>query len=682
MSNSENPKKESSENPESGAPKLPMRSLAVWLLLLALFVTMYQVFSPSQQLVQRMDYKPDFVLKLDEGKVKNVEVVIEGPAVQYLKGELTELDEVTGKFKKFRVDVLITDRLEQELYDKVENFSYKPGNPYLKEFLMGAVPFIIVLALLYFLFIRQMKSAGKGAMSFGKSRAKLLTRNKNRITFNEVAGIEEAKEEVEEIVDFLKDPKKYQKLGGRIPKGVLLVGPPGTGKTLLAKAIAGEADVPFFSISGSDFVEMFVGVGASRVRDMFEQGKKNAPCIIFIDEIDAVGRSRFSGIGGGHDEREQTLNALLVEMDGFETQEGVIIIAATNRADVLDPALLRPGRFDRQIRIDLPSLEGRTAILGIHSDKIKLAEELELKRIARGTPGFSGADLANLMNEGALMAARRGAEAVEISDLEDARDKVAFGTERKSLMLDKEEIENTAYHEAGHAIVMECLEGCEPVHKVSVIPRGSALGVTMSLPEKDQYTYRKSKLIAQIVSLMGGRAAEEIVFEDVTTGASNDLQRASQMIRAMITKFGMSEANGLQSFSDDGGAFTMGPAGTGMTSYSEKTAEAIDAEVTQLLDKYYNQAKQILIENRDALNIMAKELLERETIDGIEVTEIVRFKRILNDDDREELHPEALVKFAEPVKEELVEESSDESSIESSEEEDTPPFSAPETNPA
>ena len=552
----------------------------------------------------------------------------------YVRGELVDMDTKTASSKKFKVDVLSLESLQNMLDENKVYYSIKSQNPILWQVISSAVPFLLVLGLLYFLFIRQMRMAGRGAMSFGKSRARLMTRDRNKITFDDVAGVDEAKEEVEEIIEFLKDPKRFQRLGGRIPKGVLLVGPPGTGKTLLAKAIAGQAQVPFFSISGSDFVEMFVGVGASRVRDMFEQGKKSAPCIIFIDEIDAVGRSRFSGIGGGHDEREQTLNALLVEMDGFDTQEGVIIIAATNRPDVLDPALLRPGRFDRQIVIELPTLEGREAILNIHSRRVKLVPNLDLRRIARGTPGFSGADLSNLINEAALLAARRRADAIELKDLEEARDKVRWGRERRSRVIDDKEKKLTAYHEAGHAIVLQLVEESEPLHKVTIIPRGASLGSTMQLPVKDRYTESRRKLIGMLTGLMGGRAAEELIFGDVTTGAHSDIRQASHIARMMVCEWGMSQTLGPQSFGEREELLFLGREVSRSQEFSEETARRIDEEVSRLIRECHDKALDLLRKNRKNLDTVANLLLERETLDGRDVEEIVKHGRILSEVER------------------------------------------------
>ncbi len=495
---------------------------------------------------------------------------------------------------------------------------------------MGFLPVAMFLLVLYFLFRQQIRSAGRGALNFGKSKARVMSREKNKVTFKDVAGVEEAKEEVQEIVEFLRDPKRFQKLGGRIPKGVLMVGSPGTGKTLLARAIAGEADVPFFSISGSDFVEMFVGVGASRVRDMFEQGKKSAPCLIFIDEIDAVGRHRGHGVGGGHDEREQTLNALLVEMDGFDTQEGVIIIAATNRPDVLDPALLRPGRFDRQITVSLPDVNGREEILRVHAKKVKLAEDVDLGIIARGTPGYSGAELANVMNEAALLAARRGMKAITRQELEEARDKVRWGKERRSLAMSDKEKENTAYHEAGHALLGLLLKHTDPLHKVTIIPRGPSLGSTMYLPLEDKYTQRKNELLDRLVMIMGGRVAEEIVFGDVTNGARGDINQATDIARRMVCEWGMSDKMGMVEYGEHQEHVFLGRDISRNRNYSEATAQEIDREVHGLCDNAYKQAKEMLVQHRKTLETIAKALLEYETLDGAHIREIMDTGHIQN----------------------------------------------------
>ena len=496
-------------------------------------------------------------------------------------------------------------------------------NPWYLNLLISWGP-IIVLVLLWVFFMRQMQSGGNKAMSFGKSRAKLITEDKRKITFADVAGVEEAKEEVAEIVEFLKDPTKFQRLGGRIPKGVLVVGPPGTGKTLLAKAIAGEADVPFYHISGSDFVEMFVGVGASRVRDLFEQGKKNAPCIIFIDEIDAVGRHRGAGLGGGHDEREQTLNQLLVEMDGFESNEGVILIAATNRPDVLDPALLRPGRFDRQIVVGKPDLKGRLKILEVHTRKIPLDSSVNLETIARGTPGFAGADLANLVNEAALLAARRNKKTVEMADFEDAKDKVLMGVERKSILITEEEKRVTAFHEAGHTLVAKLIPGTDPVHKVTIIPRGRALGLTQQLPTDDRYTYRKEFLLGNIAILMGGRVAEELITKTMTTGAGNDIERATELARKMVCEWGMSDKLGPITFGKKEEEIFLGREISQHRDYSESTAVAIDNEVFQIVSENYQRAKELLGTHIKALTAIAEALLEHETLDGPQIDDLIR----------------------------------------------------------
>lgn len=607
---------------------------------------MFRLYSNSTEQVEALNYYPDFVNLVEapiraaeegtsyEGpRIRSCAIVTEPSGAEYVSGELVNTS--AGAPQKFKVDVVINDALTEWLTKNKVPFTIKRQKVDMWQILQGAIPFLLVLGLLYFLFIRQIRAVGHGAMTFGKSRAKMLARDNNKITFKNIAGIDEAKDEVQEVVEFLKDPKRFQSLGGRMPKGVLLMGPPGTGKTLLAKAIAGEADVPFFSISGSDFVEMFVGVGASRVRDMFEQGKKSAPCIIFIDEIDAVGRSRFTGIGGGHDEREQTLNALLVEMDGFETQEGVIIIAATNRPDVLDPALLRPGRFDRQIVIDLPALEGRVGILQIHSKGIKFEEGIDLSKIARGTPGFSGADLANLINEAALLAAREGKEAVGLKDLEEARDKVRWGRERRSRLLDDEEKKLTAYHEAGHALVLHKMPKSEPIHKMTIVPRGSSyLGATMQLPLKDRYTECLSRLKGTLAGLMGGRAAEQIIFNDVTTGAGNDLKEATRIARLMVCNWGMSANLGPQTFGAQEELMFLGREVARNQDFSDETARKIDEEVGKLLQDAYEQAISILQTNRDTLDLVAKTLIERETLDGEEVIDLIEFGRIRTEEER------------------------------------------------
>ena len=488
----------------------------------------------------------------------------------------------------------------------------------------GVAPFLILGLLFWFFFIRQIKAAGKGALSFGKSKAKMLAKDRNKTTFKDVAGVEEAMEEVSELVEFLKDPKKFQRLGGRIPKGVLMIGPPGTGKTLLAKAIAGEADAAFFSISGSDFVEMFVGVGASRVRDMFEKARKRTPCLIFIDEIDAVGRSRGHGLGGGNDEREQTLNALLVEMDGFDTQEGIIIIAATNRPDVLDPALLRPGRFDRQVTVNLPDVRGREAILKVHAKNVKLAPTVDLSIIARGTPGYSGAELANLLNEAALLAARTGKKSVEQPELEEARDKVRWGRERRSMAMTVEEKKFTAWHEAGHGLVNVVLEHTHPLHKVTIIPRGQSLGSTMYLPKDDILSRKRKEMLDTIAVTMAGRIAEEIVSEDISTGAAGDIQQATHMARAMVMHWGMSDKIGMVQYGETNEYVFLGREMARSKDYSEKTAQEIDDEVKRIIDEGYRRAQKVIVDYRSQLEIIAKALLEYETLDGAQVEEIVR----------------------------------------------------------
>ncbi|MFU8779796.1 MAG: ATP-dependent zinc metalloprotease FtsH [Kiritimatiellia bacterium] len=630
--------------PQSPTPP-KIRSILPWLAMLAIGISTLYFINTREPTITTILYSapspetPSLVALVEDGKVQKARMIRDMSGTLFIEGQLHEdanIEGLTGKFKTY-LPIIDRDTMEWLRANNVET-EIPPQNPLLWHILSSLLPVLFVFGLIYFLFIRQMRAAGHGAMSFGKSRARMLNRDRNKITFKNVAGVNEAKEEVQEIIAFLKDPKKFQKLGGRIPKGVMLMGPPGTGKTLLAKAIAGEADVPFFSISGSDFVEMFVGVGASRVRDMFEQGKKNAPCIIFIDEIDAVGRSRFSGIGGGHDEREQTLNALLVEMDGFETSEGVIIIAATNRPDVLDPALLRRGRFDRQIVIDLPMIDGREDILKIHAREIKLGDDVELRRIARGTPGFSGADLENLLNEAALLAARREKDAVGMPDLEEARDKVLWGSERRSRKIDDKEKRLTAYHEAGHAVVQQVVKETEPLHKVTIIPRGIAyLGATMSLPEKDSYTQSRSKLLDELAGAMGGRCAEELVFGEITNGAAQDIKHSTDIARMMVCSWGMSDALGPQRFGQNQEVMFLGREVSRHQDYSELTARKIDAEVARLLREAHQRARAILEEHRDALEAVSLRLLEQETIDGRDVVDLVEVGRIRTQEEREEI---------------------------------------------
>ena len=555
----------------------------------------------------------------------------EGTREEYLRGwyKLNPAEQTKDKkYQEFKTPInleYIEEELKPMLMERqIEIYSFEADSNTMSALLLTFLPLFILIFLLYFLFRHQMRAAGKGAMGFGKSKAKMMTLDKNKTNFKDVAGADEAKEEVWEIVEYLRDPKKFQRLGGQIPKGVLLVGAPGTGKTLLARAIAGEADVPFFNISGSDFVEMFVGVGASRVRDMFEQGKKNAPCIIFIDEIDAVGRHRGHGMGGGHDEREQTLNALLVEMDGFDTQEGVIIIAATNRPDVLDPALLRPGRFDRQVTVNLPDVKGREEILKVHAKKVKIGADVDLAIIARGTPGYSGAELANVINEAALLAARRELKAITLAELEESRDKVRWGKERRSMAISEKEKENTAYHEAGHAILGMLVEHTDPVHKVTIIPRGPSLGMTMQLPKEDHLSYRKFYLLDRLTVIMGGRVAEEVVFGDVTNGAYADIQQATNIARKMVCEWGMSEELGMIEYGSHSEHLFLARDLSGSTrDYSEDTAKKIDAEVKSLIDSAYSKATEIILAHRDQLELIAQGLLEFETLDGSHIKDIM-----------------------------------------------------------
>ncbi|HMK43471.1 MAG TPA: ATP-dependent zinc metalloprotease FtsH [Dissulfurispiraceae bacterium] len=586
------------------------KSLFIWLMIGLSMIVLFNLFSVPQKGEKEIIFS-DFLAKVDASEIDEVTI---------------KENSISGRYKdgtKFHTVAANYPALVDDLRAKNVKIAVRPidQNPWYVNFFFSWGP-IIFLVVVWIFFMRQMQMGGNKAMSFGKARAKLVSDKSVKVTFADVAGIEEAKAEVEEIIDFLKDPQKFSRLGGKIPKGCLLVGSPGTGKTLLAKAIAGEAGVPFFSISGSDFVEMFVGVGASRVRDLFEQAKKSAPCIIFIDEIDAVGRHRGAGLGGGHDEREQTLNALLVEMDGFEGNVGIIILAATNRPDVLDPALLRPGRFDRQIVVPVPDVKGRNEILKVHTRNIPLDSTVDLDKIARGTPGFSGADLANLVNEAALIAARRSKDKVGMTDFEFAKDKVLMGVERRSMVLNDEEKKNTAFHEAGHALVAKLTPGTDPIHKVSIIPRGRALGVTQQLPIDDRYTYNREYLVNRLKVLMGGRVAEETALHHMTTGAGNDLERATELARKMVTEFGMSELLGPLTFGKKDEQIFLGREIAKHKDYSEKTAIEIDEETKRIVIEAYNSAKNLIVENRDLLEALANALLERETIEGSDIDAI------------------------------------------------------------
>jgi cell division protease FtsH len=611
--------------PDKFQPKVILIWLAIGVALLALF------YIPTKQKSGPATLKVQEVVEFAEKDMIKSGSIRPDPSVgrdwNVITGEFKEpMESPNGKTTTFIAEGRVTDS-NMERLQKALVFNEQRTSNVFTQILAQVIPFVIIIGLLYFLFVRQLRSAGRGALSFGKSRAKMLTRDRDKITFTDVAGCDEAKEEISEVVEFLKDPKKFTRMGGRIPKGILLVGPPGTGKTLLAKAVAGEADVPFFSVSGSDFVEMFVGVGASRVRDMFEQGRKNAPCIIFIDEIDAVGRQRGAGLGGGNDEREQTLNSLLVEMDGFDTTEGVIIMAATNRPDVLDNALLRPGRFDRQIYVDLPDIIGREQILRVHAKKINLTDEVDLSILARGTPGLSGADLANLLNEGALLAARRNKKKVDMQDLDDARDKVQFGRERRRLMDDQEK-KLTAYHEAGHALVQAVLDdGSMPVHKVTIIPRRQSLGSTMFIPKKDILTYGMKRVLSQIAMGLGGRIAEDMVMGDVSSGAAGDIKHVTKLARHMVCDWGMSPLGPI-SFGDTQDTVFLGRDITRNEHMSEETARRVDAEVQRIIAEQDARARQIIVEKRAALEKIAQSLLEFETIEGKHVSEILEFGEI------------------------------------------------------
>jgi cell division protease FtsH len=642
--------KQNNKDRKSGDVKVPPRNWLVWTLILVAIPVV--IFFRTKTESKYPTYTRQYLIKLlDDPNIK-----MDGK-IYYAPPQSSMLSEISGRHSStnsaemqyFRAKTRLTDDLEQKLLQR--GFQEAEPNTFLMSIFVTVLPILLVAFLVYFFFIRQIKMAGKGALSFGKSKARLLSKEKNRTTFKDVAGVDEAKEEVSELVEFLKDPKKFQKLGGRIPKGILMIGAPGTGKTLLAKAIAGEADASFFSISGSDFVEMFVGVGASRVRDMFEQARKNTPCLIFIDEIDAVGRSRGHGLGGGNDEREQTLNALLVEMDGFDTQEGIIIIAATNRPDVLDPALLRPGRFDRQITVNLPDVRGREAILKVHAKNVKLEVGVDLAVIARGTPGYSGAELANLLNEAALLAARTNKKAIGMPELEEARDKVRWGRERRSLAMTDEEKRSTAWHEAGHALVNVLLEHTHPLHKVTIIPRGQALGATMYLPKQDILSHRRKQMLDQITTIMAGRIAEELYTSDISTGAAGDIQQATTMARAMVCQFGMSDKLGMIQYGDNNEYVFLGREMIRSKDYSEKIAEDIDAEVKRIIDEGYQRAKQLIETHRDKLEMIAQKLLEFETLDGAQVEEIVHHGRFTPPPEKQNIEPPTGAQAATPLPE-------------------------------
>jgi cell division protease FtsH len=607
------------------------KNVAMWIVVCLVFIFLFHMFNQPQGKEDTVVYS-DLLSLVEKGQV--AEVTIQGETVS---GRM-----IDGK--NFKTYVPQGSNFVPFLREKGVRIAAKPaeGTSWYMTILISWLPIILLVGVWVF-FMRQMQSGGGKAMSFGKSRARLMTDKSKKVTFNDVAGIDEAKAELEEVVEFLSDPKKFTKLGGRIPKGVLLVGSPGTGKTLLARAIAGEAGVPFLSISGSDFVEMFVGVGASRVRDLFNQGKKNAPCIIFIDELDAVGRHRGAGLGGGHDEREQTLNQLLVEMDGFESNEGVIIMSATNRPDVLDPALLRPGRFDRQVVVPLPDVKGREKIFEVHAKKVPLDSDVNLGIIARGTPGFSGADIENLINEAALRAARQNNDTVTMLDFEFAKDKVIMGSERKSMVISDEEKRNTAYHEAGHALVAKLIPGTDPIHKVTIIPRGRALGLTQQLPVEDKHTYPKKYLINNIAILLGGRAAEELILKDFTTGAGNDIERATDLARKMVCEWGMSEEMGPLTYGKKDEEIFLGREIATHRDYSEETAKKIDAEVAKVVRENYDRARQLLSDHIEILEKLAEELLIREVLNTDELDSIVGLKNLMEETENANRSKEAAV---------------------------------------
>jgi cell division protease FtsH len=629
MSDQKRPNEPDRNDKKNGELRLPPRTFLVWIGIIAVVSILMLVRNGAETPVEELGSFSDLMAKLTNNAIVpgsgRIIYGLQSPDIKRIQGRYYALDHDKKKTEvPFKLETPLTEKKTDLLIDSGEFKAVNNNNLMLSVFLNTFLPFFLILGALYFFIFRQIKMAGKGAMSFGKSRARMMNKEKNKITFKDVAGVEEAKEEVSELVEFLKDPKKFQKLGGRIPKGILMVGAPGTGKTLLAKAIAGEADASFFSISGSDFVEMFVGVGASRVRDMFEQARKNTPCLIFIDEIDAVGRSRGHGWGGGNDEREQTLNALLVEMDGFDTQDGIIIIAATNRPDVLDPALLRPGRFDRQIMVSLPDVRGREAILKVHARNVKLDPQANLAVIARGTPGYSGADLANLLNEAALLAARMSKKSIGMVELEEARIKVRMGRERRSMAMSEDNKKCTAWHEAGHALINVLLEHTHPLHKVTIIPRGQTLGSTMSLPEEDVLNHRRKEMMDLLAVMMAGRIAEEIVSGDISSGAAGDIQQATSIARAMVCQWGMSDKLGMVQYGNDHDQVFMGRDMMQRKDYSEFTAQEIDTEVKRMINESYDRSKALIEAHRDKLEIIANALLEYESLDGSQVSEIVK----------------------------------------------------------
>lgn len=592
------------------------RNIAFWLVISLVMVLLFNLFNRPQVKPETINFS-QFIAAVERGEIGSVTIHGSKVSGEYLDG------------RKFKLFIPEYPDLVRDLREKGVQISAKPPgeSPFWQSILISWFPMLLLIAVWIF-FMKQMQVGGGKALAFGKSRAKILSKDQHKVTFEDVAGVDEAKEELEEIIHFLKDPKKFTKLGGRIPKGILIVGAPGTGKTLLARAIAGEADVPFFSISGSDFVEMFVGVGASRVRDLFIQGKRNAPCIVFIDEIDAVGRHRGAGLGGGHDEREQTLNQLLVEMDGFESNDGVILISATNRPDVLDPALMRPGRFDRQIIVPIPDIKGREDILRVHTKENPLSGNVNLQVLARGTPGFTGADLENMVNEGALLAAKLGKSQIEMVDLEQAKDKVLMGTERKSMIIPYEERRNIAYHESGHALVAKMIPGTDPIHKVTIIPRGRALGLTQRLPVDEKHIYPKDYLLDNIAVLMGGRASEKIVLHIQTTGSHEDIEQSTELARKMVCEWGMSEKMGPLAFGQKEEQIFLGREFARHKDYSERTAQDIDEEIKQIVNNSYDSARKILEENIDFLHSLANSLLEREALDGDQIDKIIKGEKI------------------------------------------------------